>query len=131
MPTVVLIHGYGTNDDWAVRHGNEMYCLMNQQAGGRPFRLVVWSWPADRTVRSRRADVQNKVCRSDVEAYYLARLLPGLPRGEPLSLLGYSLGCRTVSGTLQLLAGGTVYGHSLPPAALAAWRSGGPRPIAR
>ena len=59
VPTTVLIHGNGTDEDWAVRHGNELYCLMKQQACGRPFRLVVWSWPADRAVRrssSRRAD---------------------------------------------------------------------------
>ena len=43
-----------------------------------------------------------KVCRSDAEAYYLAHVLSGLPHGEPLSLLGYSLGCRTASGALAI-----------------------------
>ena len=106
VPTTVLIHGNGTDEDWAVRHGNEFYGLMKQQACGRPFRLIIWSWPADRVVRRIRPDVQIKVCRSDVEAYYLARVLPNLPKGTPLSLVGYSLGCRTASGALQLLAGG-------------------------
>ena len=129
VPTTVLIHGNGTDEDWAVRHGNELYGLMKQQACGRPFRLVVWSWPADRVVRRIRPDVQIKVCRSDVEAYYLARVLSGLPKGAPLSLVGYSLGCRTVSGALQLLAGGPVAGRSLAPEALAAWNKAGPRPI--
>jgi hypothetical protein len=132
VPTAVLIHGYGTDADWAVRHGNEIYGLMRQVACGRAFRLVVWSWPADREgrgIRGSRADVQMKVCRSDVDAYYLARLLSGLPRGEPLSLLGYSLGCRTLSGALQLLSGGAVGGRSLPAQSLDAWKNGGPRPI--
>lgn len=129
VPTIVLIHGNGSDEDWAVRHGNELYGLMKQQACGRPFRLVVWSWPADREVRRPRHDVQIKVCRSDVEAYYLARLLPHLPKGAPLSLAGYSLGCRTASGTLQLLAGGAVAGRKLSPEVLAAWKHGGPRPI--
>ena len=132
LPTTVLIHGYGTDADWAVRHGNDFYAHMKQLACGRPFRLVVWSWPADRSTRSVRGirpDIQMKVCRSDAEAYYLSRLLSGLPRGEPLSLVGFSLGCRTLGGSLQLLAGGTVDGRSLPAASLAAWKSAGPRPI--
>ena len=132
LPTVVLIHGYGTDPDWAVHHGNDLRSLMQQVGCGRPFRLVVWSWPADRTsraVRGIRPDIQMKVCRSEVEAYFLARALSGMPRGEPLSLIGFSLGCRAASGTLELLAGGTAGGRVLPPASLEAWRITGLRPI--
>jgi hypothetical protein len=129
VPTIVLIHGNGTDEDWAVRHGNELYGLMRQQACGRPFRLVVWSWPADRAGRRPRSDVQSKVCRSDVDAYYLARVLSTLPKGTPLGLVGYSLGCRTVSGALQLLAAGPAAGRSLAPGVLTAWNKAGPRPI--
>ena len=128
-PTIVLIHGNRTDDDWAVRHGNALYGLLKQQAGGCPFRLVVWSWPADRVARRTRPDVQIKVCRSDVEAYYLARLLACLPKGTPLSLVGYSLGCRTAGGSLQLLAGGTVADRRLAPEILATWNHAGRRPI--
>src|SRR5208282_357747 len=119
VPTTVLVHGYGTDQEWAVRHGNEVLGLMKQQACGHAFRLVVWSWPADHEGRYR-PDVQMKICRSDVEAFYLARVLPNLPNGTPLSLIGYSLGCRTVSGALELLAGGPVAGRSLTTEALAA-----------
>jgi hypothetical protein len=129
LPTTILIHGYGTDDDWAVRHGNQLYSSMKQRACGRPFRLVVWSWPADRVEGRIRPDMQIKACRSDVEAYYLANVVSYLPKGEPLSLVGYSLGCRTASGALQLLAGGPVAGHSLAPEVLAAWKNAGPRPI--
>jgi pimeloyl-ACP methyl ester carboxylesterase len=132
LPTTVLIHGYGTNADWAVRHGNELYADMLQLSCGRPFRLVVWSWPADRSTRTARGirpDIRMKACRSDAEAYYLARLLSGLPSGEPLSLIGFSLGCRAQAGALHLLAGGTLAGRSLPPGSLAAWKGATPRPI--
>lgn len=129
VPTTVLIHGNGTDEEWALRHGNELYGLMKQQACGHPFRLIVWSWPAERVVWRPRPDVQIKVCRSDVEAYYLARVLSCLPKGTPLSLVGYSLGCRTASGALQLLAGGSVAGRNLSPEALAAWSNAGPRPM--
>ncbi len=80
-------------------------------------------------MRRVRPDMQIKVCRSDVDAYYLARVLSYLPKGAPLSLVGYSLGCRTASGALQLLAGGPVAGRSLAPEVLAAWKNSGPRPI--
>ena len=129
VPTTVLIHGYGTDSDWAVRHGYEVLGQMRGFACGRPFRLVIWSWPAEHTVRGVRKDIQMKACRSDAEAYYLARVLSVLPRGEPLSLLGFSLGCRTSSGALQLLAGGAAGGRSLPPASLQAWQTSGRRPI--
>jgi hypothetical protein len=129
VPTTVLIHGYGTDNEWAVRHGNELYGLMKQRACGRSFRLVVWSWPAEHDTRGIRPDIQMKVCRSDVEAYYLACIASGLPKGTPLCLIGFSLGCRVASGSLQLLAGGPLTGRSLPPDVLAAWKSAGPRPI--
>lgn len=129
VPTVVLIHGYGTDEEWAVRHGNTLYCLLKQQACGRPFRLVVWSWPAERAGRRIRPDVQSKLCRSDVESYYVARLLAHLPQGVPLSLIGFSLGDRAASGALQLLAGGAVACRSLSPADLAAWNGAGLRPM--
>jgi hypothetical protein len=132
LPTTVLIHGYGTNAEWAVQHGNDLYADMRQLSCGRPFRLVVWSWPADRStrqVRGIRPDIRMKACRSDAEAYYLARLLSGLPRGEALSLVGFSLGCRTEAGALQLLAGGTVDCRALPAASLASWTNAGLRPM--
>ncbi len=129
VPTTVLLHGNLTDDDWAVQHGNEIYASMKRQSCGGAFRLVVWSWPADRIARRPRADVQLKVCRTDAEAYYLARLLPNLPRGTPVCLIGYSLGARAVGGALQLLSGGSMSGRSLAPEVLAAWRNGPSRPI--
>jgi hypothetical protein len=132
LPTVVLIHGYGTDPDWAVHHGNDVRSLLQQVGCGRSFRLVIWSWPAERGTRGLRGirdDIQMKVCRSDVEAYYLARSLAAMPRGEPLSMIGFSLGARAATGSLQLLVGGTAGGRTLPPASLQAWSSSGLRPI--
>jgi pimeloyl-ACP methyl ester carboxylesterase len=129
VPTIVLVHGNGSDEEAAVQHGNELYCLLKQHACGHPFRLVVWSWPADKVVRRPRPDVQIKVCRSDVEAYYLAHMLAKLPKGAPLTLVGYSLGARTVCGALELLAGGPAACRNLPAETLEAWKASGPRPI--
>ena len=55
LPTTILIHGYGTDDDWAVRHGYPLYGFMKRRACGCSFRLIIWSWPADRVERSNSA----------------------------------------------------------------------------
>src|SRR5208282_836243 len=108
IPITVFIHGNATGSDMAVRQGWSLYSRMRDIAAGRSFRLVIWSWPADRVVRGIRADVQLKVAYSDTESYYLARTLPSVTAGTPVSLVGYSLGCRIAGGALQLLAGGQV-----------------------
>ncbi len=142
------MHGYNTDPDNAVRYGWSLFARLQQWAGPRPFRLVVWSWPSQRTVRPLRADIQLKACVSDTEGYYLARTIAGLepafadPKpnahlartiagptgGSPVSLIGYSYGARIAAASLQLLAGGPVAGRSLPPAVLSAW-SGRATPI--
>jgi pimeloyl-ACP methyl ester carboxylesterase len=129
VPTTVLIHGYDTTPDSAVQHGNLLYCLMKQQAGRRAFRLIVWSWPTERAMVRPRPDARIKTCRSDVEAFYLACLLSKLPCGTPVSLVGHSLGCRALSGALQLLAGGSMAGRNLEVPVLAAWNSAGHPPV--
>ena len=44
LPTTVQIHGYGTNSDWAVQHGNDLYADMKQLRRGT--RLRVAAFPA-------------------------------------------------------------------------------------
>ena len=129
IPTTFYIHGNATDCDEAVREGWSLYSRMRQLATGHPFRLVIWSWPADKAVRGIRADVQLKVTFSDTESYYLARALPGVMPGTPVSLIGYSLGCRIAGGTLQLLAGGQAGNRRLSPEAITAWTTGTARPI--
>ena len=129
IPTTVFIHGNWTGSDMAVRQGWSLCSRMRQIAAGRPFRMVIWSWPADRVVRGIRADVQLKVAYSDTESYYLARTLPSVTPGTSVSLVGFSLGCRVAGGALQLLAGGQAGGRRLSPDAIIAWTTGTPRPI--
>jgi hypothetical protein len=116
-PTVIFIHGYDNDADSAVQEGWDVYCRMKEQAGERPFRLVVWSWPTERMLRRPRKDVQLKTCYSDIDSYYLAGLLRDIPPGSQISLVGFSLGARVATGSLQLLAGGQVAGRHLPAAA--------------
>jgi hypothetical protein len=131
VPTTIMLHGNSTDSQWAINHGWSLYTRMQQCAQGRPFRLVIWSWPADRMLRRSRPDVQLKVEWSDTESYYLARTLPQVKPGTPLGLIGYSLGCRSIAGALELLAGGQAGGRRLAPEAIAAWSAGPARPMRR
>ena len=46
-PTVVYIHGNRTDADEAAGNGCYVDRAIQCQAAGRPFRFVIWSWPAD------------------------------------------------------------------------------------
>jgi hypothetical protein len=114
--TCVYVHGNRMSAADASRQG--LTAFQRLAGGNLPVRFVIWSWPSDR-VHGALRDVRIKAARSDAEALYLARFLARIPAGEmPVSLIGYSYGARTVTGGLQLLAGGRSGGRRLddPPA---------------
>ncbi len=106
VPTVFFVHGNRSDADDAIEEGWDVYQCLREQAGGRPLRFVVWSWPSDRIPGRIRPDVRIKAARSDVEAGYLAEALGAVPSRVPISLVGYSFGARTICGALALLSGG-------------------------
>ena len=73
VPTTVFVHGNRTTAEEVVDESTSIYRHLQQAAAGRPWRFVIWSWPADRVLRGVRADTQLKATYSDTEAYYLAR----------------------------------------------------------
>ncbi len=127
-PTTIFIHGNRIDSDEAVEEAWRLYQHMLEQAAGRPFRLVIWSWPSERAVRGIRADVLVKLDFSDAQAYYLARFLGGLRADVPVSLIGYSLGARVATDALVLLAGGSIADRCLPADAVARHAQHHPRP---
>jgi hypothetical protein len=112
-PTVVFIPGNRTDADEAVEKGWYVYQAICSQTGGKPFRYIIWSWPADRVGRRNRPDVQLKAAYSDAESYYLAAWLRGVQCGGKVSLVGHSFGPRIITGALHLLAGGELAGRML------------------
>jgi hypothetical protein len=106
VPTIFFVHGNRSDANDAIQTGWDIYQCLREQAGGRPLRFVVWSWPADRIPGRNRPDVRIKAARSDVEAGYLAEALGAIPPRVPISLVGYSFGARTICGALALLPGG-------------------------
>lgn len=113
VPTTFVIHGNRQTHAKAIRSGWGVYCRMRRDAGGRPFRLVIWSWPSERIRGTNRRDVRVKACRSDMQSCYLAECLSRLDPDLPVCLVGYSFGARIVTGALHLLAGGQVAGRAL------------------
>ena len=85
-PTIVFIHGNRVDADTAVEYGCGIYRHIQETACGRPFRLVIWSWPSERIGRRNRPDVQLKAEWSDVQSYYLARFLGSIRTDVPVSL---------------------------------------------
>jgi hypothetical protein len=123
VPTVVFIHGNRTDADEAVAKGMHVYQTIRCATGERPFRYVIWSWPADRVGRRNRPDVQLKAAYSDAEACHLAGWLAGLRPQIKVSLIGHSFGPRIIAGALHILAGGEVAGRALPDASVAVWNA--------
>lgn len=116
MPTVFYVHGNRTDRCEAVSIGMDFFACLQRCAPGRPFRAVIWTWPADRISTRVRPDVQTKALRSDAESRYLARCLAQLRPDVPVSLVGYSMGARTIGGAMHLLAQGTTQTPAAPQA---------------
>ena len=113
VPTTIVVHGNRADAQDAVDYGWQVVEALQAASGGTPHRLLIWSWPADRIGRSNRRDVQVKASRSDVEAFYLGRLLNRMHPDTPVNLVGYSFGARVITGALHLAAGGSIGGSSI------------------
>lgn len=114
IPTVFFVHGNDNDEERAVDVANQIYQHLLCVANGRPFRMVIWSWPSDKVTRRLRQDTQIKAARSDDESFYLAAVIDRMNPAVRVSLSGYSFGSRVVSGALELLAGGSINCQALP-----------------
>lgn len=114
QPTCFFVHGNRITRSDAQSQGLSIRRKIGNR--GVPFRFVIWSWPSEKIPGPLR-DARAKASRADVEAYYLGSVLAELPSDARVTLIGYSFGARTVTGSLHLLAGGMVHGNSLGTAA--------------
>lgn len=112
VPITVFIHGNRADSCRAVQMGWQVYNRLLCDAGDKPFRLLIWSWPSDR-IQGLRRDVEAKACRSEEEGHFLATFLNRLRGDAQVNLFGFSFGARIATGSLELLAGGQVAGRAL------------------
>jgi len=112
--TVVYVHGNRGDDASAIEHGRRIGAHLAEQPGGRPFQVLIWSWPSAQTQRGRK-DFRAKAERTDTEAWYLGTLLDRFDARAEVALIGYSYGARVITGALHWRAGGEYEGRTLPP----------------
>ncbi|MEX0676558.1 MAG: hypothetical protein WD063_05755 [Pirellulales bacterium] len=110
--TSVFVHGNRISSCEAFTKGWSAYQTLARCGDERPVRWIVWSWPSERAGGPIK-DAQEKACRTDPSAYYLAWFVDQLNPDEPVSLWGHSFGARIVTGALHLLGGGQVAGRRL------------------
>ncbi len=113
VPTNFFVHGNRTTRQLILADAWPLLKQLEHHAAGRPFRYVIWSWPADRVPGTARKDVLVKAARSDTQSYLLAQCIRGMSPEVRVSMIGYSFGARVITGALHLLGGGQVSGRSL------------------
>jgi hypothetical protein len=113
VPTTFFVHGSFLKHKGAIEAGWQFYRQIDGAVG--PFRLVVWSWPAERIRHMNAVDnFRVKAVRSEKQGYYLAALIERLDPDLQLQLISQSLGGRTVCAALEGLATGEAAGETLP-----------------
>lgn len=112
--TLIYVHGNRVGPGEVQQRGLQVYRALIAQAREhrQSLRFVIFSWPSTRT-RGILRDARLKATRSDPAAYYLAYLLRRIDPEVKVSLTGYSLGARIITGGLHILAGGDLDGWEL------------------
>lgn len=119
IPTVILIHGNMTDWSGALRHAQSLKYRIDQMRARQqietPYRLVIWKWASERQDQRIRSDSQVKAYLADLNGFYLASFLSAINgTGNDVTMLGFSFGVRAIGCALELMAGGSVYGRTLP-----------------
>ena len=111
--TLIYVHGNRIGPCDVQQRGLQVYrALIDQADEQQSLRFVIFSWPSTR-IRGVLRDARLKAARSDPAAYYLAHLLQRIDPEVKVSLTGYSLGARVITGGLHILAGGELDGLEL------------------
>ena len=123
VPVTFYVHGIFSGSEASVKQARDLFFGVG--AGLPPFRGVLWTWPSDFVHGvSVRDQVESANAATQAQAFYLASFIDSLGERVPVSLVGHSLGCRTVAATLHGLAARQIAGQPLAEPAFAA-----PRPL--
>ena len=109
IPTCLVIHGSPASDEFAMGLSMDVYYSLSSFLGpGKEIRIVIWSWPADKMHASLIKDFRDQTIRGERQGYYLAHFIDEMRAACPVMVVGYSMGARTASAALQLIAGGRI-----------------------
>lgn len=103
--TCVWIHGNDNSDADARYQGKYLLKRLAQHASPEHgIRLLIWSWPSQKTGAGPLEDLRIKADRSDDEALRLATFLRRWQPTGRVNFVGYSFGARIITGALDELA---------------------------
>ncbi len=120
-PTCIFVHGGFRRREETWHDAAASYQWLHNACPQTPFNFIYFTWPSEGTCTylsnnlfaSPLPGVDMAILgrRSELTGFYLADLVGAIPPGCPVSLIGHSLGARTVVSGLHLLAGGSVQGQ--------------------
>jgi hypothetical protein len=111
--TCVYVHGNRVEWNEALSQGRRLYRrLAYDDTDAPPLCFIIWSWPSSQ-ISGQLRDVRVKAQRTNADGYYLGSFLSQCSPDRPTSLIGYSFGCRVVTGALHLRGGGILAGRVL------------------
>lgn len=106
LKTVIYVHGNRVELGNDAAEGMAVYdSLVRARSKQEPLRYIIWSWPSGQ-IPGLIKDYKVKAERTNEVAWQLAWFVDQMPAEMQISLMGYSYGARTVSGTMHLLGGG-------------------------
>lgn len=121
-PTCVMVHGSFTRMTDVWQDSECSYCWLRGACPQVPLNFIYFTWPSEgpfALVPNNPFSTAIPCCdfgvlgrRADLNGFYLADLIGSLPGPTTVSLVGHSLGARTIASGLHLLGGGTVYGQA-------------------
>lgn len=121
-PTSVLVHGSFTRMKDVWQDSECSYCWLRSGCPQVPLNFIYFTWPSEgpfALVPNNPFSTPIPNCdfgilgrRADQNGFYLADLIGSLPGPTTISLVGHSLGARTIASGLHLLGGGTVHGQT-------------------
>jgi hypothetical protein len=110
--TIFFVHGNQIDPGYAKGEGLSVYRkLILQDCNAPRIRFVIISWPSSK-VGGLLRDVREKAARTGPAGYHLAWLVDQMPAETPVSMVGFSFGARIITGSLHILAGGSLGGPS-------------------
>ena len=121
-PTCVMVHGSFTHlkDVWEDAEGT--HCWLRGACPQTPLNFIYFTWPSEGPFALIPDNPFSTVMpcmdfgvlgrRAELNGFYLADLIGSLSGPTTISLVGHSLGARSIATSLHLLGGGTVHGQA-------------------
>lgn len=111
--TIIYVHGNRTSLSEARTRARILLSVLSARTE-QPVRVILFSWPSEKPpILLPKRLVEDKKATIVTTSYYLAQFIDRLPAGELRGMVAYSFGCAITSGSIHLLAGGSLAGQHL------------------